>query len=103
MARVARIVVPGVTHEITQRGNRVESIFLEEDDYALYRDLLAEGCAGNSAAMGIKGQAQQHYLSENKNASTTIKMIELTFELDIADGWPPVAVERLPCTREAGG
>jgi putative transposase len=51
MARIARIVVPGVPHHVTQRGNRGESIFFEEDDYALYRDLLAEGCAGNRVAV----------------------------------------------------
>jgi len=42
MARIARIVVPGLPHHVTQRGNRREPIFFCEDDYALYRDLLAE-------------------------------------------------------------
>ena len=44
MARIARIVVPGLPHHVTQRGNRGERIFLEEGDYALYRDLLAGAC-----------------------------------------------------------
>ncbi|MEM1400599.1 MAG: transposase, partial [Pseudomonadota bacterium] len=43
MARLARLVVPGLPHHVTQRGNRGEPTFLEEGDYALYRDLLAEG------------------------------------------------------------
>ncbi|MGB0956347.1 MAG: transposase [Panacagrimonas sp.] len=44
MARIPRIVVPGVPHHITQRGNRRQVIFHGDDDYALYGDLLAERC-----------------------------------------------------------
>ena len=50
MARIARIVVPGLPHHVTQRGNRREPIFLQKGDYALYRDLLAERCAANGVA-----------------------------------------------------
>lgn len=45
MARLARIVVPGLPHLVTQRGNRGEPTFFEEDDYALYLDLLADSSA----------------------------------------------------------
>jgi hypothetical protein len=44
MAHVARIVVPGLPHLVTQHGNRRERIFFEEGDYALDRDLLAAAC-----------------------------------------------------------
>jgi putative transposase len=44
MTRIARIVVPGLPHHVTQRGNRRETIFFEPGDYALYRDWLAESC-----------------------------------------------------------
>ena len=44
MTRIARIVVPGLPHHVTQRGNRREPIFFEQSDYGLYRDLLAESC-----------------------------------------------------------
>ena len=44
MARLARIVVPGLPHHVTQRGNRRQKVFLEDGDYALYRDLLAARC-----------------------------------------------------------
>ncbi len=43
MARLARIVIPDVPHHVTQRGNRRMEIFSEPADFALYRDLLAEG------------------------------------------------------------
>ena len=42
MARLARIVVPGLPHHVTARGNRREPIFFEEGDQEIYRDLLAE-------------------------------------------------------------
>lgn len=47
MSRIARITVPGVPRHVTQRGNRRQPIFVEPDDYALYRDLLAERCKAN--------------------------------------------------------
>jgi len=42
MARLPRLVVPGYPHHVTQRGNRREQTFFEDDDYALYEALLAE-------------------------------------------------------------
>lgn len=45
MARSARIVVPGLAHHITQRGNRRLPIFFSDADRHAYRDLLARACA----------------------------------------------------------
>jgi hypothetical protein len=45
MARLARIVVPGLPHHVTARGNRREPIFFEDGDQDIYCDLLAERCA----------------------------------------------------------
>ena len=42
MARLARIVVPGLPHHVSARGNRREPIFFEDGDQDIYRDLLAE-------------------------------------------------------------
>ena len=44
MARLARVVIPGLPHHVTQRGNRRSRIFFDDDDYALYRDLLSASC-----------------------------------------------------------
>ena len=44
MTRIARVVVPGLPHHVTQRGNRRERIFFEDGDYALYRDWLGQSC-----------------------------------------------------------
>ena len=43
MARLPRLVLPGIPHHVTQRGNRRERTFFEDGDYALYLDLLADG------------------------------------------------------------
>ena len=45
MARLPRLVLPGIPHHITQRGNRRERTFFEDGDYELYLDLLAEAAA----------------------------------------------------------
>jgi len=44
MARLARVVVPGHPHHVTQRGNGRARTFFGDADYALYRDLLATHC-----------------------------------------------------------
>jgi len=45
MARIARLVVPGIPHHVTQRGNRRETTFFEAADYRLYRNLLGAAAA----------------------------------------------------------
>lgn len=42
MARLARIVVPGVPHHITQRGNNRQDVFFVEDDRYVYLGLLKQ-------------------------------------------------------------
>ncbi len=42
MARLARVVIPGLPHHVTQRGNRREAIFFQDGDHEIYLDLLAE-------------------------------------------------------------
>jgi putative transposase len=42
MRRLARMVVSGLPHHVTQRGNGRESIFFEDGDDEIYRDLLGE-------------------------------------------------------------
>ncbi len=42
MPRLPRLVLPGIAYHLTQRGNRREKTFFENDDFALYRDLVGE-------------------------------------------------------------
>lgn len=42
MARLARVVVPGLPHHVTQRGNRRQPVFFEDGDYSYYLKLVAD-------------------------------------------------------------
>jgi len=50
MPRMARVVVPGVPHHVTQRGNRRMKTFLRKSDYDAYIALMADWCA----RLGVK-------------------------------------------------
>jgi putative transposase len=47
MARLARFIIPGLPHHVTQRGNGRAQTFFGDGDYALYRDLLSASCRAN--------------------------------------------------------
>jgi putative transposase len=51
MARLARVVIPGLPHHITQRGNRRERVFFEDTDYAVYLDLISRAAKGAGTAI----------------------------------------------------
>ena len=59
MARLARVVIPGSPHHVTQRGNRRAPTFFEDGDYLLYRRLLGE------AAVKAKAQVWAYCLMPN--------------------------------------
>ncbi len=42
MARLARVVVPGVPHHLTQRGNRCQDVFFSDADRRKFLSFLAE-------------------------------------------------------------
>ena len=42
MPRAARLVLPGLPHHVTQRGNNRQDVFFTDDDRELYLRLLAE-------------------------------------------------------------
>jgi len=45
MARIARVVVPGLPHHVTQRGVRSMDIFADDEDREVYLALLSESAA----------------------------------------------------------
>ena len=51
MARLARLVIPGVPHHVTQRGNRRQRTFFCEEDYSAYLKLMAQWCAERGVAI----------------------------------------------------
>jgi len=42
MARMARVVVPGIPHHVTQRGARRQRVFFRQSDWGAYLDLLVK-------------------------------------------------------------
>ena len=44
VARIARVVVLGVPHHVTQRGNRRQRTFFNDRDYASYRKIMRQHC-----------------------------------------------------------
>ena len=44
MPRVARVVIPGCPHHITQRGNNRQDVFFVDDDRRAYLEFLRERC-----------------------------------------------------------
>ena len=51
MSRLARFILPGIPHHVTQRGNGRQQTFFGADDYAAYRDLLGLHCAAHGVAV----------------------------------------------------
>ncbi|MFZ5832675.1 MAG: transposase [Planctomycetota bacterium] len=44
MARLARLVIPGLPHHVTRRGNRRQQTFFCDEDYAADVELMTEWC-----------------------------------------------------------
>ena len=44
MARLARLVIPGLPHHVTQRGNRRQQTFFNDADYGAYLELMSDWC-----------------------------------------------------------
>ena len=51
MARLARVVIPGSPHHVTQRGNRRQPVFFEDGDYRLYLRLVGEAARRSETAV----------------------------------------------------
>src|SRR4051794_7568134 len=51
MPRVARIVIPGLVHHVTQRGNNRQDVFFVNDDRAAYLRILAGQCLRHRVAI----------------------------------------------------
>ena len=68
MTRSARMVISGLPHHVTQRGNRREAIFFEDGDQEVSRDLLAEQ-APRLVFCGLFRPTSSHIVSEPLDAA----------------------------------
>ena len=51
MPRLARLVIPGLPHHVTQRGNRRQQTFFCDQDYSAYMELMAQWCKERGVAI----------------------------------------------------
>lgn len=51
MARIARVVVTDIPHHVIQRGNRRQTTFFNDGDYAAYKSIMAEQCRKHRVAV----------------------------------------------------
>ena len=58
MARLARVVVPGLRYHVTQRGNGRPRVFFADPDYAAYRDWLADARRSAGGRLGMVSDAE---------------------------------------------
>lgn len=60
MARLARLVVPGLLHHVTQRGVRLMAAFFRDRDYRAHLDPVAEGrLSAGTAVIAVSGYPTQ--------------------------------------------
>ena len=67
MVRLARVVIPGHPHHVTQRGNGRARTFFGDGDYVLYRDLLAENGVTVTVHKIIMSNGPDDELSSTRN------------------------------------
>src|SRR5271157_690627 len=51
MARLARVIAPGMPHHVTQRGNPRQETFFGEEDYQHYLELISRFCRAEQVAI----------------------------------------------------
>jgi REP element-mobilizing transposase RayT len=62
MSRIARVVVPGMSHHITQRGVRRLDVFRDEEDRLLYLRLFAQGAHAHQLTIHSYALMSNHVL-----------------------------------------
>ena len=50
MDRLARVIAPGVPHQVTQWGNRRQETFFDQEDFQHYLELMAQFCRAEQVA-----------------------------------------------------
>ena len=96
MARLARIVAPGIAHHITQRGNRRMQIFFTDDDYQTYLTRLQADAARRGLAV------LAYCLMPNHTHLVGIPASESALGETLRDAHTAYAVYRNHCERCTG-
>ena len=82
MARIARVVAPGLPHHVTQRRNRRQQTFFCDDDYRTYLGLMAQWCSHCTWAREGTGpqpsQAKTGAKTQSKNQISIVSPVYIT-------------------------
>jgi putative transposase len=94
MPRAARLVLPGIPHHVTQRGNRRQPTFFGDADYALYLGLLGHWCRKRGTAVWAWCLMPNHVhlvlVPADKNglrAALAPTHTRYTAEINLRQGW----------------
>lgn len=94
MPRAARLVLPGVPHHVTQRGNRRQPTFFRDEDYALYLALLRHGCRKSETSVWAWCLMPNHVHlvlvpshSDGLRAALAPAHTRYTMEINRREGW----------------
>jgi putative transposase len=60
------MVVPGLPHHVTQRGNRREAIFFEDGDQDIYCDMLAEQLRKSAVEVWTHWEGQTGHIGRDR-------------------------------------
>ena len=52
--------MPDIPHHVTQRGNRRQPVFFDDNDYRLYAELLGEHCRACGVTVWARGLTSNH-------------------------------------------
>ncbi len=88
MGQIARVVVPGYPHHITQRGNRRQQTFFCEEDYRAYLDLMSEWCSTHGE--DIQAYCLMPLRFQRSNSLLTVGRASCPSFLDRRDACPTI-------------
>ena len=94
MARLARVVAAGYPHHVIQRGNRRQRVFFCDDDYLVYRGLVAEHCAAARVAVWAYCMMPNHVHlilvprdEDGLRAALSVAHKRYTRHVNVRQGW----------------
>jgi putative transposase len=94
MARIARVVAPGMPHHVTQRGNRRQQTFFNDDDYRSYQALMSEWCDAHNVEIWAYCLMPNHiHLIAVPKAKDSLKLAigeahrRYTRRINFREGW----------------
>lgn len=74
MPRLARVVIPGIPHHITQRGNRNQDVFFRGDDKSYYIEFMRKEAKRAKIAIWTYCLMDNHILCGAPHKKSYVKL-----------------------------